>query len=327
MARRDAAHGASRAPALLLCRNVRELGRILWRLLVETYTDWSTDRAPRLAAALAFYTTLSLAPLLLVVISVAGLLFGREAVQGEVLNQLRGVTGPDGAQAIQDMLAAASQPAESALASVIGLLTLAFGAAGVVWQLKDALNTIWEVPDDPAQSWGAMLRERLVSFALVLGVGFVLLASLVISTAMATISGYLHSAVLPGSDAIWMVLNFVLSFAVVALLFALIFKFVPDVTVRWSDVWIGALGTAVLFEIGKHLLSFYLGRAGVSSAYGAAGSLAVLLVWIYYAAQILFFGAEFTQVYARRFGSRIQPAAARRRGAPEPAARGQRVPA
>lgn len=305
------------------------LVRPLWDMLVQTFSDWSADRAPRLAAALAFYTTLSLAPLLLVVISVAGLLFGREAVQGQLVNQLGTVTGPDGAQAIRDMLAAADQPAESTIASLIGLLTLAFGAAGVVWQLKDALNTIWEVPDDPRQSWWAMARERLVSFALVLGIGFVLLASLVISTALATISGYLHESVLPGSDVIWMTLNFVVSFAIVTLLFALIFKFVPDVHVRWSDVWIGAIGTAVLFEIGKHLLSFYLGRAGVSSAYGAAGSLAVVLVWIYYAAQILFFGAEFTQVYSRRFGSRIAPAAAPDAAARRPVARGagQHAPA
>jgi membrane protein len=283
-----------------------EILKTVWTMLVATYGDWSEDRASRLAAALSYYTTLSLAPLLLVVISVAGLLFGREAVQGQLVGQISALTGPDSAAAIEELLANTSKPAESVLASIIGIATLIFGATGVAWQLKDALNTIWEVAPDEKGGFWQTLRSYFVSFTLVIGVGFVLLVSLVISAALAALGTFVRSLV-PGSEGAWMAVNFIVSFGVMTLLFAMMFRFLPDTEVRWSDVWIGAAATAAFFELGKILVGLYLGQAGIGSAYGAAGSLVVILVWVYYAAQILFFGAEFTQVYARRFGGRMLP--------------------
>ena len=267
-----------------------------WRLLKATYAEWSDDDAAQMAAALAYYTIFSLAPLLVVAIGIAGLVLGREAVQGEIVRQIAGVVGVDGASAIQDLIANASRPADSVLASVIGFLALLFGASGVVGQLKAALNRIWEVPTKSSGFLG-VLRERLASFALVLGIGFVLLVSLTINAALTAAATYLRAG-LPGDERLWLGLNVVVVWGVEAVLFALMFKLLPDIRIRWADVWMGALLTALLFELGKLLLGYYLGRAGISSAYGAAGSLIVILVWVYYSAQILFFGAEFTQVYA-----------------------------
>ena len=268
-----------------------------WRLLKQTYAEWGEDDAAQLAASLAYYTIFSLAPLLVVAIAVAGLVFGREAVQGEIVRQIDGVVGPDGARAIQDLIVNASQPTESVLASLVGFLALLFGASGVVGQLKAALNRIWEVPAKSAGFLG-VVRERLTSFALVLGIGFVLLVSLAINAALTAAGTYLGASVF-GDESVWLSLNVIVTFGVEAALFALMFKLLPDTDVRWAEVWIGAAVTALLFEVGKLLVGIYLGRAGIGSAYGAAGSLIVVLVWVYYSAQILFFGAEFTQVYAR----------------------------
>lgn len=266
-----------------------------WRLLTRTYTEWSEDDAAQLAAALAYYTIFSLAPLLVVVIAIAGLVLGREAVQGEIVRQIDGVVGSDGAHAIQDLIVNASKPAQSVVASTIGFLTLLFGASGVVGQLKAALNRIWDVPTQSAGFLGA-IRERLTSFALVLGIGFVLLVSLAINAALAAAATYVHSG---GNESVWFTVNFIVTCGVEAILFALMFKLLPDTEVRWAEVWLGAVVTALLFEAGKLVVGIYLGRAGIGSAYGAAGSLIVVLVWVYYSAQILFFGAEFTQVHAR----------------------------
>jgi membrane protein len=269
-----------------------------WRLLLETYQQWTADHAPRLAAALAYYTFLSLAPLLLVLIAVAGLIFGPEAVRGELIGQIGAVTGPDGARAIEDLLASASRPTESLVASIVGVVTLLLGAAGVVGQLEAALNTIWEVA--PAQtSMLGMVGKRFASLAMVLAVGFLLLVSLALSAALAASHRYV-GGLIPGSETVWMVLHFVASFAIVTILFAILFKFLPDARVEWGDVWVGAVATAMLFNVGKLAVGLYLGRSGIASAYGAAGSLVVVLVWVYYAAQILLFGAELTQVYAQQ---------------------------
>jgi membrane protein len=273
-------------------------------ILRETVADWSEDGAPQLAAALSYYTIFSLAPLLVVIISVAGLVFGREAVQGELVSQIEGLVGRQGGQAIEKLIGHAYQPAKGVIAAVIGMAVLLLGATGVLIQLQNSLNTIWEVTPPPRSGVWAFVRTRLLSFVFVLGIGFLLLVSLVISATLNAIQGF-ASGMIPGGETLWLVVNFAVSIALVSLLFALMFKFLPDTSVAWSDVWVGAVMTALLFTIGKFLVGLYLGRAAVGSAYGAAGSLVIILVWVYYSAQILFFGAELTQVYARKLGSRI----------------------
>lgn len=277
---------------------IARLGREAWSLLVDTYDQWSADGAPRMAAALAYYTTLSLAPLLLVIIAVAGIAFGAEAVRGELVAQIGGITGSDSAHAIEDLLANARRPASGLIASAVGVVMLLLGASGVVAELESALNTIWKVA--PAtDSWRGLFVKRLASLAMLLGVGFLLLVSLALSAVVAAAGRYAGSF-LPGSETVWMLIEMVVSFAVVTALFAMLFKFLPDAPVRWSEVWLGAAATAVLFNLGKLVIGLYLGRSSIGSAYGAAGSLVVVLVWIYYAAQILLFGAELTYVHAAR---------------------------
>ena len=281
--------------------------RALFAVLKESYSEWSEDQASRLAAALAYYTAFSIAPLLLLVISIAGLVFGREAAQGQVFAQLQGLLGPDAAGAIQEGIANSSDPGAGTISVIIGLATLIWSASNVFSQLQDALNTIWEVKADPEAGIVTTVRRRFMSMTMVLGIGFLLLVSLMLSAGLAVVGAF-FSGILPGGEIVWQVLNFLLSFGVVALLFAAIYKVLPDVTIAWSDVWIGAAVTALLFTVGKFLIGLYLGHASVGSTFGAAGSLLVFLVWVYYSSQILFFGAEFTQVYARKYGSRIVPA-------------------
>jgi membrane protein len=293
-----------------------------FNLFKQAFTEFGEDKAQRLGAALAYYTIFSLAPLLLIAISIAGLIFGREAAQGQIFGQLRGVLGPQAAQAVQEMVKGAAKPKSGTIATVIGIVTLLFGAAGVFGQLKDALNTIWNVEPKKSGDFMKMLKDRFLSFAMVLGTGFLLLVSLVLDSAVAA-AGHFVGNRLPGGEALWQVVQLVVSLAVVTLLFALIFRFLPDVHPTWRDVWFGAVFTAVLFVLGKFGLGLYFGKSAVGSSYGAAGSLVVLLVWIYYSAQILFFGAEFTQVYARTHGSMAEAqekaaAAAPARPAPTP---------
>jgi membrane protein len=280
--------------------------RALFSVLKETYGDWSEDKASRLAAALAYYTAFSIAPLLLISIAVAGLVFDREAAQGQIFAQLNGLLGSDGASAIQTGIANSNKAGAGTLSAVIGLATLIWSASNLFGQLQEALNTIWEVQPDPHAGLVATVKRRFLSMTMVLGIAFVLLVSLVLSAGLSAVGGLLGN-VLPGGNILWQVVNFVVSFAIVTGLFAAIYKVLPDVTVDWGDVWIGAAVTALLFTIGKMLIGLYLGYASVGSTFGAAGSLLVFLVWVYYSAQILFFGAEFTQVYARRYGSRIVP--------------------
>lgn len=275
-------------------------------LLKATVADWQEDKASRLAAALAYYTVFSLAPLLVIVIAIAGLVFGPEAARGQIDNQLQGLLGRDGAEAVQTMIASANKPTTGIVASIINIVILLFGASGVFAQLQDALNTVWEVAPKPGRGIGNVVRSRFLSFSMVLGIGFLLLVSLVLSAGLAAVGAYL-SQLLPGLDFLWQLVNFGISFGVITLLFAMIYKILPDAKVAWGDVWIGAAITSLLFTIGKALIGLYLGNASVGSAYGAAGSLVVLLIWVYYSAQILFFGAEFTQVYATKYGSRIVP--------------------
>lgn len=283
--------------------NIKAIGN----LFKETFQEWQTDKSPRLAAALAYYTVFSLAPLLIIVIAIAGAVFGQQAARGEIVGQIESLVGQQGAQAIQTAIENANRPsAQGGIASLISVIVLIFGASGVFAQLQDALNTIWEVKVKPGRGITGFIRKRLLSFAAVLGIGFLLLVSLVISAVLSGISHY-FSNLLPGADFIWYLLNIIVSFAIITLLFALIYKYLPDVKIRWKDVWIGAAMTALLFVVGKYALGLYLGRGSFGSTYGAAGSLVVLLAWVYYSSLILFFGAEFTQVYARHYGSRIEP--------------------
>ena len=278
----------------------------VWDLLKEIFSEWSEDKAARLAAALAYYITFSLAPLLLIVIAIVGLLFGEEAVQGRVVEQIQGLVGPDGAQLVQTMLQSTRQSGSNIAATLIGIVTLLLGATGVFVQLQDALNTIWEVAPKPGRGVLGMVKDRLLSFTMLLGIGFLLLVSLAVSAGLAALSSFLGD-LLPGLFEVAKVLDFVISLGVITLLFAMIYKFLPDVKIRWGDVWVGAAVTSLLFTVGKFLIGLYLGYSSTASVYGAAGSLAVLLIWIYYTAQIVLLGAEFTQVYAKRYSSRIVP--------------------
>jgi membrane protein len=274
----------------------------------QTFADWSEDKAARLGAALAYYTAFSIAPLLVIAVAVAGLVFGEEAAYGQLRDELAGLLGPDGGAAVEEMIAGARRTSTGIVSLVIGGAMLLFGASGVFGQLQDALNTIWEVEPRPGRGVWGVLQDRFLSFAMVLGTGFLLLVSLVLSAATAALADA-FAASSPALTAVGVALQTILSLAVTTALFAAIFKLLPDAEVRWRDVWVGAAVTAVLFAIGRALLGLYLGRGAFASSYGAAGSVLVVLLWVYYASQILFLGAEFTQVWANRFGARVRPAA------------------
>jgi membrane protein len=275
-------------------------------LLKDAFKEWREDKADRLAASLAYYTIFSLAPLVLIAIAIAGLVFGREAAQGQIFGQLQGLLGPEAAGTIEASVANSQKKEAGLFSAGIGLVVLLWSASNVFGQLQDALNTIWEVAPKPGAGIKAFIQKRVLSMGMVLAIGFLLLVSLVLSAGLSAVGNFL-GGLLPGGEALWQVVNFVVSFGIVTALFAAIYKVLPDAEVQWSDVWVGAAVTALLFVIGKLLIGLYLGHASVGSTFGAAGSLVVLLVWVYYSAQILFFGAEFTQAYARRFGSRIEP--------------------
>ena len=276
-------------------------------VLKETFSEWMNDQAPTLGAALAYYTVFSLAPLLIIAISIAGLAFGREAAQGEIFDQLRGLVGDASGQAMQVIVQSASaEPKTGLVATVVGFVTLLFGASGVFGQLQVSLNRIWGVQPKPGRGILGVVQERILSFGFILVVGFLLLVSLML-TAVISFVGQRFGELVPGMAVLAQLFNTIFSLAVITLLFAMMFKFLPDVRIAWRDVWVGAFITALLFSVGKFALGVYLGRSGVASSYGAAGSLIVLLVWVYYSSQIVFLGAEFTQVYANRFGSHVTP--------------------
>ncbi len=280
---------------------------VVWGLLKETFEEWNKDKVSRLAAALAYFTIFSVAPLLIIAIAIAGAVFGSQAANNEIVGQLQGLIGKPGAELIQTAITNASQPKQGNIASIVSVILLLFGASGLFAQLQDALDTIWEVQPKPGRGIISVIRDRFLSFGMVFGVGFLLIVLLVASAILGTVSTYFHS-LLPGADILWKIVNFVLSFGVTTLLFGLIFKILPDVKIVWSDVWTGALLTSFLFSIGRVVLGQYFGSSSFGSIYGAAGTLVVILAWIYYAAQILFIGAEFTKVYARKYGSKIVPA-------------------
>lgn len=278
----------------------------VWKFLEETINSWLEDRAQRLAAALSYYTIFALAPLLIIAIAVAAVFFDEAHVRQSILTELGGLIGQSGRKAIEAMIEGARQPTAGIVATTIGVITLIVAAGGFFGQLQDAINTIWEVQPKPGRGFWGILRDRFLSFAMVLGTGFLLLVSLMISTAL-TAAGHWAGGEAYGETLTWQIINIVVSFGVTTILFAMIFKILPDAKVRWRDVWIGALVTAVLFSLGRFLISWYLGQAATESTYGAAGSLVALLIWVYYSSQILFLGAEFTWVYAKYYGSRIEP--------------------
>ncbi len=278
----------------------------VWLVLKTTATQWMEDKCPQLGAALAYFTVFSLAPLVLLLLALFGLFFGSENARDKITGQLQYLMDPNGIKVIQDIATSASKPESGILATVVGIIVGLFGASGVFGQLQDALNTIWGVKPKPGAGIWAFLRARFLSFAMVGGVCFLLLVSLTVESVLRGFSDYLQK-ILPGGHVLTLGLFLIFDLAVVIFLFAMIFRFLPDVKIAWRDVWMGASLTAILFVIGKFILGLYLGSGAAGSAYGAASSLITLLLWIYYSAQILLFGAEFTQVYANTYGSQIEP--------------------
>lgn len=278
----------------------------IFSLFKATFDEWNEDRAPRLAAALSYYTIFSIAPFLIVVIAIASLVATPDAVRGSLDEQIQGLVGREGADMIQELIQNTNKPSENILATIIGVVTLLLGAGGVFGQLQDALNTVWGVKPRPGRSFLVTIKDRFLSFTMVLGVGFMLLVSLLLSSFLSSVHTF-FLGLLPSAEFLLQIVNFVISFGVITLLFALMYKILPDVEIQWRDVGVGAAVTSLLFVIGKTALGLYLGNSGVLSTYGAAGSLIIILLWIFYSAQILLFGAEFTQVYAQKYGSRITP--------------------
>jgi membrane protein len=277
------------------------------RLLKETFAEWQKDRVPLLAASLAYYTVFSIAPLLIIAISIAGAFFGEEAVRGEIIGQIQGLIGKDSASTIQGMLQNTQKPnSGGTIATVFGVVTLLLGASGVFGQLQEALNIIWEVKPKPGRNLVKFIQARFLSSAMVLVIAFLLLVSSVLSTVLVAITHFIRN-LWPGFQFLGQSLDFLLSLFVVTLLFAAIYKVLPDVKVPWRNLWVGAGVTALLFNLGKYLIGLYLGSSGVGSTYGAAGSIIIVLVWVFYSAQILLLGAEFTQVYSKHLGTPIRP--------------------
>jgi membrane protein len=277
-------------------------------LLKQTFSEWLEDKAPQLGAALAYYTVFSLAPLVLVLLAIVGVIFRNDpgGAWNKITEQMSYFLDKSAVDVVQNIAQKAAQPNKSALATIIGVLLALFGASGVFGQLQDALNTIWGVKAKPGAGIGGFLRSRFLSFAMVGGVCFLLLVSLTLESVLKGFSHYVQS-VLPGGMVIALAVYWIFDLGVVILLFAIIFKYLPDAKIEWRDVWIGALLTAIFFAIGKWALGLYLGSGSAASAYGAASSLITLLLWVYYSSQILLFGAEFTQVYAQHAGRSIQP--------------------
>lgn len=278
--------------------------KAIWTLLRQTVLCWLDDDASSMGAALAFYTLFSLAPLMLIVVSVGGMVFGEDAARGEIASQLAMLMGTGGALAVQDLLASVRQPEQGSSATALGLTLLLLGATTVFAELQNALDRIWRAPASwSGGTWLTLVRARLLSFGMILAIGFLLLVSLVFSAGLALMGRWIEP-VFGGWYALAALSNALAAFAMVTAMFAVIYKVMPRVSVQWRDVWTGALFTAMLFSFGRYLIGLYIGRSGVVTGFGAAGSLVVILLWVYYSAQIFLLGAEFTWVYANAFGSR-----------------------
>lgn len=297
-----------REPQREVPADAQPIQRFTWRpkailqLLKSTYTQWSRDKVPRMGAALAYYTIFSLAPLLVIAIAIAGFVFGREAVEGRITYEIQGLIGSESARAVQTMIQSAHKPAHGVIATIFGVVLLLVGASGVFSEMQDALNTIWKVDTTSKTGVWNLVKYRFLSFGMVLGIGFLLLVSLLLSAALSAVTTY-ASSFLPIPPAALHAVDFLFSVFFIAALMALIFKLLPDVKIAWGDVWVGAALTSLLFTAGKFLIGFYIGKSVTMSAYGAAGSVVIILAWIYYSAQLLYFGAEFTHVYSKECGS------------------------
>jgi membrane protein len=287
---------------------------LTWQFGKEAFTIWRESNVPRLGAALAYYSVFAIAPLFLLTLAITGIWFGQDAARRELFGQLQGLVGADGGKAIQAVVTAASnKPRTGIWAAGVAAVTLAVAATGVFVELQDALNTIWQVKKSPGGGGlRRFIKARLISFAMITGIGFLLIISLILSASLSALGTYVNGF-WPERHLLLATANFIVSLGVISVLFAMILKVLPDVRLAWKDVWVGGFLTAMLFNSGKFLLGFYLGRSTVASAYGAAGSLVIILLWVYYSAQILFIGAVFTRVYATRYGS-----LATYRGSPPP---------
>jgi membrane protein len=278
--------------------HIVQTSKKFFHLAVQAAKSWSNDYAPSMGAAISYYTVFSLAPLLVIVIAIAGAVFGREAVQGQISSQIAGMVGENGAKMVEGLIAASSDTDRGKIAGLISIVVLLIGATTVFNELQSSLDRIWKVPaaQKPSGVWG-LLRERLMSFGLILGVAFLLMVSLVVSAALAALGNW-SSGIMPGWEILLQLINTAVSLGILTVLFALIYRFMPSTKVHWRDVWVGAFVTAILFEIGKLGIGLYLGKSGMSESFQAAGALVVLLAWVYYAAQIFLLGAEFTKAYA-----------------------------
>lgn len=279
----------------------------LWKVLKQSFSGFGDDKVMKLSASLAYYTVFSMGPLLIVIIFVCSLFFGREAIEGTVYGQIQSFVGSDTAKQVQDIIKNASIGDKGRVAAIIGVITLLIGATTVFAEIQDSINTIWGIKPKPKKGWLKMLMNRLLSFSVIVSLGFLLLVSLGVTYVVEALSKSLSQAFPDVTVVVFYIINLLLSLAVISTLFAVIFKVLPDAKIKWRDVMAGALATAILFMLGKFAISFYIGQSDVGSTYGAAGSLVVLLVWIYYSSVILYFGAEFTKAYAVEYGSAIHP--------------------
>jgi len=280
----------------------------VWALLKETYTNWNEREPFNNSIIIAYYTIFSLPGLLIILITMAGYFFGREAVTGQITGQIQGMIGGDTAKDVQDMIATSSRQEGSVLATIISVGTLLFGATGVFYQLQQILNKMWEVKPQPKKAWLKLVKDRVFSFGLILVIGFMLLVSLALSAGISVLSKWVASHLSESLLFVFGILDFCISLGVITFLFSTMFKYLPDAKIRWKDVWIGGLLTGILFTIAKFALGFYFGQSDPGSAYGAAGTIILIMLWVSYAGLILLFGAEFTQVYANRYGMKVQPA-------------------
>jgi membrane protein len=280
--------------------------RAVWDFFAETYHEWRKDNAMTLGAALAFYTTFSMAPLLIMVIAIFGFILGEQTVQVEIIKRVQELIGEQGANAVRTMIHAAYRPGSGFWATIIGIVVTVIGSTSALVMLTHALNIIWGAQPNPGAPIWNIVKERLLSFVMILLIGLVLILSLMLSVALSFVTGFFRN-VLPVPPFFIQTADFVISVFLITLLFGLIYKILPDVEIAWTDVWIGSAITAILFTLGKFLFGMYLGRSSIRSAYGAASSLAIILMWVYYSSQIFFIGAEITQVYANRYGSHVRP--------------------
>ncbi len=279
----------------------------LWEVLKKSFKGFGNDKVTKMSGSLAYYTVFSMAPLLIMIISLAGIFLGREAVEGKIYGQLAGFVGADTAAQLQEIIKNASLAGKSKIAAIIGGITLLIGATTVFAEIQDSINTIWGLKPKPKKGWLKMIQNRFLSFSVIASLGFLLLVSLGVTALIEGLSERLRANFPEVTVVVFYIINLVLTLIVVTSIFAVIFKVLPDANIKWKDVWAGAIATALLFILGKFAISFYISKSEVGSTYGAAGSLVVLLLWVYYSSIILYFGAEFTKAYALKYGSEIHP--------------------